>query len=169
MSAIAGNALLLYLAAPRFAYRKSKLENRTGCDRRYCPRNIDRKVLFGIKSSAKIESIARRNIIRQSFVQQIKEFPQATYTFVLSRPDHPDAAAIQSEAETKRDITFLNHLSENKRVGSTVKTVEWFKRVTQQPPVTKYDWVCNVDDDSYVQVSTKIGIKHVYLITLADT
>lgn len=106
--------------------------------------------MFGIKSTAKNKSIERRDDIRRSFVRQIQEYPQATYTFVLSRPDKEDADPIQREVDSNRDITFLE-LNENHWIGITTKTLWWLKRVTLEPE-SQYDWVCHVDDDSYVQV-----------------
>ena len=121
------------------------------CERKYCPHDIKRKILFGIKSPATNGSLARRDLIRQSFVRQIKQYPQANYTFVLSRPDPGEAEAIQQEADAHGDLTVLGHLSESHQVGCTMKTLEFFKLVVLRPSAV-YDWICHVDDDSYVQV-----------------
>ena len=137
-------------AAAGFARRLSKVPK---CERTYCPHDIGRTILFGIKSTASNHSIERRDTIRRSFVRQIKEYPQATYTFVLSRPSNENAEPIQREADSNRDITFLE-LNENHHIGVTTKTLWWFKRVTQESD-NQYDWVCHVDDDSYVQVIEK--------------
>ena len=121
------------------------------CERKYCPHDIERRILFGIKSPATNGSLARRDLIRQSFVRQIKQYPQANYTFVLSRPDPGEAEAIQQEADAHGDLTVLGHLSESHQVGCTMKTLEFFKLVVLRPSAV-YDWICHVDDDSYVQV-----------------
>jgi len=57
--------------------------------------------------------------MRRSFVRQIQEYPQATYTFVLSRPDKEDADPIQREVDSNRDITFLE-LNEYKHIAALV-------------------------------------------------
>ncbi len=106
-----------------FAERLTKIPK---CERKYCPHDIDRKILFGIKSTAKNKSIERRDDMRRSFVRQIQEYPQATYTFVLSRPDKEDADPIQREVDSNRDITFLE-LNENHWIGITTKTL-WCRK-----------------------------------------
>ena len=122
------------------------------CERKYCPHEIKHRILFCIKSPATNKSSARRDLIRESFVRQIKQYPQANYTFVLSRPDPGEAEAIQQEADAHGDLTILGHLSESHKVGTTMKTLEFFKLAVLRPSVV-YDWICHVDDDSYVQVS----------------
>lgn len=133
------------MSAARFARRLSKVPK---CERTYCPRDIDRKILFGIMSRSNNDSVARRDVIRRSFIRQIKEYPQATYTFVLCRPQNNDADPIQREADSNHDIMFLGHLSDNKPAS---KAVEWLKRVIQDSH-SEYKWVVIVDEGSFVQV-----------------
>ncbi|BFZ64844.1 hypothetical protein YB2330_005997 [Saitoella coloradoensis] len=53
-----------------------------------------------------------------------------------------------------RDLAMLDmvldHLEENKQVANTVKTMEFFKSLTQEE--RKLAWVSKVDDDSFVNV-----------------
>ena len=122
------------------------------CERRYCQHDLSRKVLFAIKSTAIQGSINRRNLIRGTFVKQIRDYPQAGYTFYLSRPDAKDAQAMYNELESNGDMTFLNNIPETRQTGIKLKTLEFFKNVTNPIQELKYDWICHIDDDSYVQV-----------------
>ena len=121
------------------------------CERKYCEHSTKTNVLFAIKSPAFETSTSRRNIIRNTFVRQIKEYPQADYTFYLSSPDEENAPFIANELNTHRDLTILTTIPETSpnttRYGITIKTFEFFKQI-QRP----YNWVCHIDDDSYVQI-----------------
>ena len=121
------------------------------CERKACRYHIQRKILFGIKSPAKRGSSEWRDMIRQSYVRQIKEYPQANYTFYVSRASSDFAEGLRNETEAYRDILVLGHLPESRRIGCTMKTVEFFKAATR-PGAPRYDWICHVDDDSYLQV-----------------
>ena len=133
------------------------------CERKYCPRSTPqhRTVLFGIKSPATRAASKRRNIIRDTFVKQILEYgpEQASYTFYLSQPPTADdALAIQNEiAEHGGDIITLPSLPETPETATTIKTLEFLRNITLAqrritPKYHEYDWICHVDDDSYVQV-----------------
>ena len=121
------------------------------CERQYCEHSTNTNVLFAIKSPAFNSSVTRRNIIRNTFVRQIVEYPQTEYTFYLSRPDDENTIAIYTESHAHRDITIMTEIPETMpgttRTGITLKLFEFLKHISQP-----YNWICHVDDDSYVQV-----------------
>jgi len=109
------------------------------CERKYCKPQTAASVLFAIKSTAASET--RRMLIRKTFVRQILEFvPQAAYTFYIAN----DTSAV---TVVQDDMTLLADLPENKKVATTIKTHAFFQTLT-----VRHDWVCHVDDDSYVQI-----------------
>jgi hypothetical protein len=121
------------------------------CERRYCAHATDTRVLFAVKSPALRTGASRRNLIRNTFARQIREYPQADYTFYLSSPDAENAPFIAKERRTHGDLTVITTIPETSpnttRYHITMKTFEFFKQLKRQ-----YSWVCHVDDDSYVQI-----------------
>jgi hypothetical protein len=121
------------------------------CERKYCEHNTKTNVLFAIKSPAFKTAASRRDTIRNTYARQIKEYPQADYTFYLSTPDEINAPFIAKELDTHGDLTILSTIPETSpnttRYAITMKTFEFFKQLSRP-----YNWVCHIDDDSYVQI-----------------
>ena len=114
-------------------------------------------VLFAIKSPATQEAMARRNLIRRTFVRQVmRDYPRShmNYTFYLSSPyTHANILHVWHEMAQYEDITLLRGLNETHETATTRKTLEFLKLLVVEGERRKhYDWICHVDDDSYVQV-----------------
>jgi beta-1,3-galactosyltransferase 1 len=95
-------------------------------------------------------SLQRRSIIRGTWQTLYQNDSLITTRFVLANPGERWAAIVAQENATYGDLIVLPHLEESAGTANTVKSVEFFKYLTQQRQ--RWQFVSKVDDDSFINV-----------------
>ncbi|CAP64495.1 uncharacterized protein PODANS_5_7825 [Podospora anserina S mat+] len=92
--------------------------------------------------------IKRRMLIRYTWMKMFKDVPM-DQRFVISNPGPDWRAVIQQENATFGDMIVLDHLHEDDFTANTVKTVEFYRWLSDKSPV-KYEFVSKMDTDLWV-------------------
>ncbi|KAJ3040935.1 hypothetical protein HDV00_010146 [Rhizophlyctis rosea] len=115
---------------------------------------FDNQVLFAIKSP--VHGFSRRDIIRRTWVADTQQYHAIDHLFYVSHPELEYADALTKENDQFGDIIVLDHLKENKEIGTSVKTTEMWRHLANEYAAgngKSYQWMCHVDDDSYVNIA----------------
>jgi hypothetical protein len=97
-------------------------------------------------------SLQRRSIIRATWQDLYGNDTLITTRFILANPGERWASVIAHENATYGDLIVLGHLEESAHVANTIKSIEFFKYLTEQ--TEQWRFVSKLDDDSFIDAST---------------
>ena len=95
-------------------------------------------------------SLQRRSIIRGTWQTLYRYHSSITTRFVIAKPDEHWAPFVAQENATYGDLIVLPHLEESAGIANAIKSVEFFKYLTQQNQ--RWQFICKLDDDSFINV-----------------
>ena len=92
--------------------------------------------------------VERRMLIRYTWMDMFKDVPMDK-KFVIANPTRDYREIIQRENRTFGDIIVLEKIEENDFTANTVKTIEFYRWLSEKSP-RKYEFVSKMDTDLFV-------------------
>ncbi|KAJ4286916.1 hypothetical protein N0V88_007861 [Collariella sp. IMI 366227] len=92
--------------------------------------------------------IKRRMLIRYSWMKLYKDVPM-DQKFVISNPGPQWTDIVAQENRTFGDMIVLDHLQEDDFTANTIKTVEFYRWLSEKSP-RKYEFVSKMDTDLFI-------------------